>query len=169
MDLYNVKNEVVATVIFDTEDIPKVKYTKWKYSHGYAMYTPKYKGGSKHFSRVIMDTNQFVDHINHNTLDNRKCNLRIVNKSQNQMNSNHKGISNLPHGKFYAHIKIHGIMLNLGHYTDEEEALWARWYAEIILFGEYRYPKEEPQILDRRKKEIMEYVDKKVQRIQLSA
>lgn len=114
--------------------------------------------------RVILDTDQFVDHINHNTLDNRKCNLRVVTKAQNMMNSNFKGVSR--NGcKWYAHIKINQKMLNLGYYLDEEEALYARWYAEQELFKEFAYPKPEPEILESRKSQIQEYVNRKVQRL----
>lgn len=166
IDLYNAKCEVVAQTKIDTEDLPKVRYTKWKLSgSGYAMYTPKYKGQSKHMSRVILDTDQFVDHINHDTLDNRKCNLRVVTKSQNQMNANYRGVSVTKSGKFQARIKLNQHLCTLGCYVFEEEALFARWYAETILFGEYRYPKEKPVILPDRERAIMAYVDRKVQRL----
>ena len=56
-------------------------------------------------------------------------------------------------------------MINLGVYIFEEEALFARWYAEMLLFKEYRYPKEKPEILQDREKQIREYVGRKVQRL----
>lgn len=166
IDLYDHNNNVIVQAIIDTEDLNKVQYTKWKLSgSGYAMNTPKFSGGSKHMSHDILETDQFVDHINHNTLDNRKENLRIVPKSQNQMNSNYKGVNTRKDGKYYAHIKINQKMINLGVYIFEEEALFARWYAEKLLFGEYRYPKDKPDILPDREKAIMKYIEAKVQRL----
>lgn len=166
IDLYDKDCNVIAQAIIDTEDLEKVRYTKWKLSgSGYAMNAPKFLGGNKHMSRVIMGTDQFVDHINHNTLDNRKENLRIVTKSQNQMNVNYKGVSKTKSGKYFAHIKINQKMINLGTYVFEDEALFARWYAETLLFKEYQYPKSEPYILPDRKEAIKEYVNKKVQRL----
>lgn len=166
IDLYDKNCNVIAQAIIDAEDIGKVKYTKWKLSgSGYAMNTPKFSGGNKHMSRVILGTDQFVDHINHNTLDNRKENLRIVTKSQNQMNCNYRGVHNRQDGKFLAHIKLNQKMCYLGVYVFEEEALFARWYAEVLLFGQYRYPKEKPQILPDREQAIMRYVKEKVQRL----
>ena len=89
IDLYDKTCNKIGEAIIDTEDLQKVKHIKWKLSNsGYAMNTPKYKGSNIHMSKVILNTEEFVDHINHNTLDNRKCNLRIVTKSQNQMNPN---------------------------------------------------------------------------------
>ena len=38
--------------------------------------------------RLIMDNpNSHVDHINHKPNDNRKCNLRVVTREQNQANT----------------------------------------------------------------------------------
>lgn len=166
IDLYDKKQNVIAAAKVDTEDVPKIRYIKWKLSaSGYVMNTPKYKGSNQHLSRLILNTDQFVDHINHDTLDNRKCNLRIVNRSQNQMNANYPGVSEQKSGKYYAHIKLNQHMYNLGVYVDKEEALYARWYAEKILFKEFAYPKKEPFITDRRKMEIRCYVDRKVQRL----
>lgn len=168
--MYDKNCEVIAQAIIDTEDIDKVKYTKWKLStSGYAMNTSKFKGCDKHMSRAILGVDEFVDHINHNALDNRKENLRVVTKSQNQMNSNYKGVSKREDGRFYAHIKLDQKLINLGIYIYEEEALFARWYAETLIFKEYRYPKEKPQILHDRETQIIEYVEKKVQRLQLPA
>lgn len=166
IDLYNKDMDIVGQAKIDTEDLNRVSYIKWKKSaNGYAMNTPKYKDSDIHMSRVILDTDQMVDHINHDTLDNRKCNLRIVNKSQNQMNSPRTGVTSLDNGKFYAHIKLNGRMTNLGVYVFQDEAFYARWYAETILFGEYRYPKEEPTIPEDRKVSIRDYVGRKVQRL----
>lgn len=166
MDIYDIHNNIIATTIFDAEDISRVRYIKWKLSQsGYIMNTPKFKGSSQHLSRIIMQTNQFVDHINHNALDNRKSNLRVVTKSQNQMNVNYKGVDTKPNGRFHARIKKNQNGIGLGTYTDEEEALFARWYAEQILFGEYAYPKPKPVILPDRELQIKQYVEKKVQRL----
>ena len=166
MDIYNQNADKIAETIIDADDVNKIKYTKWKLSaSGYIMNSPKFKSSNIHLSRVILDTDQFVDHINHDTLDNRKENLRIVTKSQNQMNINYKGVTKTNKNKFYAHIKLNQKMINLGVYIYEDEALFARWYAEKLLFKEYAYPKDKTVILPDREEQIKEYVNNKVQRL----
>ena len=166
IDLYDKTGNVVAQTIIDTEDLEKVKFTKWKLSgSGYAINTPKFSGHSKHMSSVILRTDEFVDHIDHNALNNKKSNLRVCTNSQNQMNADHKGVTTTANGKFYAHIKINQKMINLGVYVFEEEALFARWYAETLLFKNFKYPKEKPVILHDREIAIKDYVDRKVQRL----
>lgn len=71
-----------------------------------------------------------VDHINGNTLDNRKTNLRLCNKSQSQMNrgrqsnnkTGYKGVSyRKDKGKYEGRIKVNGKTIHLGYtYTAEE-------------------------------------------------
>lgn len=167
IDLYDKNYNVVAQAIIDTEDLDKVRYTKWKLSGtGYAMNTPKIRGANKHMSRVILgltedDVGIYADHINHNRLDNRKANLRRVTRAQNQMNANHRGISRTLSGKYCAYIKINQKCISLGLYDDEDEALFARWYAEVLFFGEYRYPKEQPIIMADREIEITDYVTRR--------
>lgn len=167
MDLYDSHCNVIATTEFDVEDIPKVQYTKWKLSaSGYVMNTPKFKGSNKHLSRVILGVDDFVDHRDNNSLNNHKYNLRICTKSQNAMNQQwSKGVQAKKNGKFMAYIKKNQKMLNLGTYVDYEEAAWARWYAERVVFKEFARKAEEPEILESRKKDISAYVDRKVQRL----
>lgn len=166
IELYDNQFNVIAKAIIDAEDVGRVKYSKWRLNaNGYVISTAKRSGRNTFLHRRIMNTNDFVDHINHNPLDNRKQNLRIVSKSQNQMNVNYKGVSPTKNGKHYAHIKINHKMINLGVYDDEAEALYARWKAECLLFKEFRFPKDKPQILARRENEINNYVIEKVQRL----
>lgn len=165
--LYGVLGNPTADGLVDTEDVHRLQYIKWSLTHGYCGNRNRGKKAIL-MHRFVMNTDQFVDHINHNKLDNRKCNLRIVTKSQNQMNSNYKGVNERKDGRYMAHIKKNGLMVNLGVYEDKEVAYWVRWYAERIVFREYAYPKEEPFITEDRKKELKVVVEKKVQRLDIS-
>ena len=166
IDLYDTNGNRRSTAIIDSEDVPKVRYSKWRLSHGYVVTNRKFTTQNDYLHRVVLGTDNFVDHINHNTMDNRKANLRITTKSQNQMNSNYTGVSITPSNKYYAHIKINGKMINLGVYIIKEEAYFARWYAETVLFNEYQYNKKRmPFIPEQRADEIREYVNRKVQRL----
>ena len=166
INIYNDKCDVITVTTINADDVDKVKNTKWKLSNsGYIMNSTKFCGSNIHLSRRILGIDNFVDHIDGNTLNNCRYNLREVTKSQNQMNVNYKGVCKTKSNKFYAHIKINQKLLNLGTYADKEEALYARWYAETLLFKEFRYPKEEPNILENRKEKIKDYVDRKVQRL----
>jgi len=84
-------NEKGRTII-DKEYFDKVKsngYT-WFYFQGngqpYAVSAVKRKRVYLHRLIVDADENEVVDHINHNTLDNRRVNLMIANNSENQLN-----------------------------------------------------------------------------------
>ena len=170
--LYNQEQNVVAQAIIDAEDVEKVKYIKWKYRKdcNYVINTgTRADRRPIHLHRYIMGLDRgtysedsIVDHINHNPLDNRKQNLRIVTKTQNAQNKKivPKGIYEY-HGKWMAYIKIHQRMLNLGHYVLKEEALYARWYAERLIFREFAYQKEEPFVSGERKNAIRDYVNRK--------
>lgn len=78
---------------------------------------------------------QDVDHINGNTLDNRKANLRPVSRSRNNLNrrTSH-GVSYVTRtGKWYSYINVEGKRHHLGYFDTEEMALWARRNAEERL------------------------------------
>lgn len=172
ISLYDEQCNKIAEAIIDAEDVNKVKYIKWKYRFdaGYVI-----NSGNRackygiHLHRLIMglDTGSYndncvVDHINGNPLDNRKSNLRIITKSQNAMNLNKipKGYRKTPKG-WYAYIKINQHMINLGIYIHENEAAFARYMAEKIVFKDMAYIREEPIVENTRKQHIIEYIEKK--------
>lgn len=84
--------------------------------------------------RFIMNTydpNVIIDHIDRNTLNNTRNNLRIANKSINARNKKARGTSqfmgvSLHRGKkWIAHIKIDGKYKHLGSFDDEKQAALA--------------------------------------------
>ena len=160
--LYDKFYNVVDKAIIDKSDIKKVQNIKWRENgNGYVINNSH---TNEYLHRRILNTDTIVDHINGNRLDNRKCNLRIADKSTNQMNVKYKGYYFI-NKKWIAKIKIHQKQIHLGSFDYEAEAKYARWYAEQILFKEFAYPKSEPRILKSRKKEIQDLVNKKVQRL----
>lgn len=124
-------------IIIDEEDYKKINFCKWFVNkNGYGCNS---KGILLH--RIIMGAKkqQLVDHINRNTLDNRKNNLRFVNRSQNSQNRKCKGISyDKSRKKWQVSITVNKKRYNLGRYEDEEKALEVRRNAEIKYQGEYR-------------------------------
>lgn len=108
----------------------------------------KYKTTYAH--RIIMNPNKgmVIDHINHETLDNRRKNLRVCTQSQNAFNrglqrqntSGYKGVHYYSRKKKYcAYIDISRKRIHLGYFESAIEA--AKKYNEIALFfrGEYAY------------------------------
>lgn len=91
-----------------------------------------------------------VDHINHDGLDNRRCNLRICSRAQNDWNrrkdtqkttSKYKGVCKvLRNGKYYfwrARIVKNKKEYPLGDYKKETDAARAYDAKAIELFGEF--------------------------------
>lgn len=133
--------------LFDTEDYDKIKQYCWsKNGSGYVNGGLR-STGTYGVHRLIMDCpdSMVVDHINHNKLDNRKCNLRICTRSQNQWNRNvyhnktgYRGVTyNARSNNYYASIGCHGKKHHLGVFLTAEEAYEARLKAEKFYFGEY--------------------------------
>ena len=143
--------------IVDDEDFDFLNQWKWqarfnKTSNSY--YASRYEGGRNNrkyiaMHRVVMNApaNMQVDHIHHNTLDNRKKELRLVTKSQNQMNSRincknktgYKGVSwHKSDKKFVAQIKINGKRIWLGGFDLLEDAAEAYRIFSEKLFGRYK-------------------------------
>jgi hypothetical protein len=88
----------------------------------------------------------FIDHINNNPYDNRKCNLRIVTHQQNMMNQSSSKNSTSKYigvhfdksrNKWQAKIMIDGKNINLGRFDNEVEAAKARDIATKEHFGKY--------------------------------
>ena len=172
ISLYDCHQEKIAEALIDAEDVPLVRYIKWNYRKdcGYVINTgTRANKRAIHLHRFVLGLDKgtysddtIVDHINHNPLDNRKENLRVVTKSENALNLMNVPLGISPRGnKWYAYIKIHQHMYNLGVYVLKEEALYARWWAEKIFFGEFAYEKPEPFVSEERKQFIQSYINRK--------
>ena len=134
--------------IIDPDDVDKVKNYKWRYSGRYVVTTINKKILRLHrFVMNCYDDEKVVDHINTNTLDNRKSNLRICTQHQNDMNHkvnkvNKSGVTGVRYredkGVWVAYIYYHNRNISLGSYKNKEDAIKARKQGEIKYFGEYR-------------------------------
>lgn len=117
----------------------KSKYGKYYYMHRMILEKALGNIAKKH-----------VDHINHNTLDNRRENLRLCSPSENLRNSKksddsatskYKGTSyiNTPgrRKRWRAYINIDGKQKHLGHFMTEKEAALEYNKAASDLFGDF--------------------------------
>ena len=128
--------EVVAKVKISLCDIEKVHKLKWSLDDGYARNSTT----KLLMHRYIMDApkGKEVDHINGDTLDNRRENLRVVSpfiNSVNKTKTNQRGIDKY-RGQFRARIAKDKKSYNLGMFKTHEEALIARIKGEIKHYGE---------------------------------
>lgn len=142
--------------LIDAKFYNEVSQFKWYEKRGYAQ-RGEYRDGKMYtvfLHRVIMELHlgitltrtDEVDHIHHNTLDNRISELRLATKSQNQCNrkinknnkSGYKGVRwHEVNNKWVAYARHNGKRKHLGYYNTAEEAYTA--YCDFALnnYGEF--------------------------------
>lgn len=76
--------------IVDKEDYPLLSRSKWFLTPKGYVYLATQAKLPLHRFICPPKYNYIVDHINHNPLDNRKSNLRLVTRQQSRMNSRSK-------------------------------------------------------------------------------
>lgn len=140
----NRQNEVIGKILVDVEDVDRVVRYRWNISDGYAK-SRKYPGGHAGLHNFILGAS-YVDHINHNGLDNRKANLRVSTHQQNMANmklskknvSGYMGVSfDSFNNKWRAVVFYCGTRINLGRYRTPEEAAYIRDQVALQVNGEF--------------------------------
>lgn len=137
--------------VIDANDAQLVEGFNWFSQNTYAARSIKDECGRRKILRMhnlILGTKCgfFVDHINRNTLDNRRQNLRYATASENQRNRgvSSNNISGLKgahwdrsKGRWRPEIKANGKRYKLGYYLTAEEAAEAYAEAAKKLHGEF--------------------------------
>lgn len=149
--LIDMNNEVCSKTLIDLDDVDKVKDIKWHRSdlQRNTYYCVSNNKTWRKLHRLIMnvtDPNIFIDHINHNGLDNRKSNLRICTNQENTRNcvtpknnkSGYKGIYwAKDKNKWTVQITLNNKTKYIGRYEKLEDAITARKEATKKYYGEF--------------------------------
>ena len=165
-DLMNFPNPVSASIygdyfelplsqdmvtIVDEKDRELIEQYRWHAWSGdnktyYAATNIKTDDGyvAKRMHQILMgDTvdNQHIDHINRDSLDNRRCNLRVTTRSVNRLNSDTRGISwHKASEKWVARIMVGGKSKSLGYFDNESDAKQAYEAAKAAILPETQHP-----------------------------
>ena len=154
--IINSKKYGIHVVLVDDEDFDELNKFKWHVSKNWNTFYASRNVNNNgimtkvHLHRQIMNKHLqkglIIDHINHNGLDNRKCNLRIVTVQQNNQNSTSRKNSTSKYLgvyfykkrlKWVAKISIKNKTIYIGIYANEEDAAQAYNKAALKHFGEY--------------------------------
>ena len=136
--------------LVDADEFASLNQWKWYFHQGYAARGDKSGGKNKIvlMHRQIAGTPEGfdTDHINGDRLDNRKANLRICTRAQNNMNrqpisgksSKYKGVSWAKREqKWRASISVNNKAKHLGYFDNQEKAALAYNNAAIKHSGEF--------------------------------
>ena len=134
---------------FDLEDYDKIKDYHWYDNGDYVTCSPDGKK-TIFMQNLIMNpiANERVDHIKHNTYDNRKKYLRIGTIADNNANrvklkNNTSGVTGVSFHKgtqkWQAYISRNGKRKYLGLFSDFNDAVEVRKKAENKYFKEWSY------------------------------
>ena len=142
--------------VFDSVDYERIKSRIWYSCKNHKMnsiYIADKNGNTLHRFILNADKGYEVDHIDLDTLNNRRNNLRVCTHQQNQCNqplqqNNKSGVSGVSYykarQKYRARIKISQQDVHLGYYSSFLEAIQARNEGIKLMFGEYGRINEVP-------------------------
>ncbi len=143
--------------LIDEGDLEVISNYKWRALHvARGKWNERWVAQGGHagiyMHRLIMgvtDRKVQVDHINHDSLDNRRNNLRLCSNKQNMGNQRKTGVSKSSQYKgvswekdrnaWKAQIMIDGKNHRLGRFATELEAAKAYDAAAIKAFGEFAH------------------------------
>jgi len=118
-----------ARALVDTADLPKLASRRWCSTGVYALSREGRTTVLMHRLLCVFGEGPLVRHLNGNSLDNRKCNLRWGTDRQNQqeqkihLQGRKPGYSfHSTSGKWQAKLEINKRCVSLGLYTREEDA-----------------------------------------------
>ena len=143
---YTLKGE---EFFFDKDYYEDFKQYCWrKEKFGYIVTTDNKTGKELRMHRMVANCpdDKIVDHIDHNTVNNRSTNLRICTQLENCKNygmksNNSSGFNgvmwNKRNKKWIASITVNYKKIYLGSFSNKQDAIEARLKAELELFGEY--------------------------------
>lgn len=137
----------------DYKEYKNISSFKWCCTlHGGKKYATRNSKGNRtiYLHRQIMDfpVGLVVDHINGDTLDNRRTNLRICTQKENIRNSKmfntntsgYRGVTfRKDRGKWASQIMINDKHISLGMYLDKKKAAKAYNTKSKELFGEFSF------------------------------
>jgi hypothetical protein len=136
----------------DGEDFDKIKDYKWclsKCKNTLYVATGSYGKNLVRLHRLLMDFPEgfYIDHIDGNTLNNCRSNLRLCTHSQNCMNSSktnrktsskYKGVSfNNNKKKYISQLTYNRKRVIIGQFNNEKDAAIAYNNAAVKHFGEF--------------------------------
>jgi len=153
----NRKDGIKLETMIDLEDFNLANEFKSSWYSRYSKDTKSYycvgslNNTTIQLHRIIMNLNDpklKIDHIYHNTLDNRKSQLRIVTHQENLFNyKDRKGYYwDKRANKWKATVYINGKQKYLGHFKTEEEARNIFENAKGICYGIGENKKSEEEI-----------------------
>lgn len=136
--LYNLKSEPIGFAKIDSADVELIRGFKWRFS--YQNYVVTGTGKTQiTLGEVLLGVRtsiwEVIDHIDRDTTNYHRNNLRLASKSLNALNSKNrsdnvsgcKGVSyDRLRGKWVAHLKVDGVFILNKRFDTKEEAITAR-------------------------------------------
>jgi len=152
IDLYDKYGNVIAQATIDVEDVQKAKLHKWRVAkkrNKLYVTTGNQDSIILYYARYILDytDKEEVDHIDGDSLNNRKSNLRIIDRASNCLNmqlkiTNVTGIRGISYDKRYEKFTIDFTIKKQRIYFKPlkifEEAVYLRYLCEINFYKEFR-------------------------------
>ena len=152
IDTYTSTGEVLNTFTLDVEDVPLLQNHKWRTvfkGKQKAPYLITGHGGKQgndqvYFHRLVLGNPiEEIDHIDRDSTNNKKCNLRISYRTQ-QLANTHLRIDNVEgikgvyfitrKNKYRAEIQCFGRRIYSPYYDTKAEAAYMRYLLEQLFY-----------------------------------